>query len=159
MIPGRAYVLRVGTRSVPSASITAIKYKIDVKTREHLAAATLALNEIGFCNISTTLPVSFDAYKANRRTGSFVVIDRYTNRTVGAGIIAFALRRATNIAWQPLSIGNADRAALKKQKPCIVWFTGLSGEGNQRSPILWTRSFSRCPAIPYCWMATMSDTG
>ena len=129
LVPGRSYALRVGTQSIATASITAIKYKIDVNTREHLAAATLGLNEIGFCNITTALPVSFDAYEANRRTGSFIVIDRYTNRTVGAGMIAFALRRATNIAWQPLSIGKKERAELKNQKPCILWFTGLSGAG------------------------------
>jgi bifunctional enzyme CysN/CysC len=129
LVPGRSYILRIGTQSAVSASVTAIKYKIDVNTREHLAAHTLSLNEIGFCNLATALPVSFDAYEANRRTGSFIVIDRYTNRTVGAGMIAFALRRAANIAWQPLAIGKNDRAGLKNQKPCIVWFTGLSGAG------------------------------
>jgi bifunctional enzyme CysN/CysC len=128
LVPGRSYVLRIGTQSV-SASVTTIKYKIDVNTREHLATHTFALNEIGFCNLATALPVSFDAYEANRRTGSFIVIDRYTNRTVGAGMIAFALRRAANIAWQPLAVGKKDRAGLKNQKPCIVWFTGLSGAG------------------------------
>jgi bifunctional enzyme CysN/CysC len=129
MVPGRSYGLRVGTQSIATASITHIKYKIDVNTREHLAATTFGLNEIGFCNIATALPVSFDAYEANRRTGSFIVIDRYTNRTVGAGMIAFPLRRATNIAWQPLSVGKDERSALKHQKPCILWFTGLSGAG------------------------------
>jgi bifunctional enzyme CysN/CysC len=129
LVPGRSYVLRIGTQSAVSASVTTIKYKIDVNTREHLAAHRLALNEIGFCNLATALPVSFDAYEANRRTGAFIVIDRYTNRTVGAGMIAFALRRAANIAWQPLSIGRTDRAGLKSQKPCIIWFTGLSGAG------------------------------
>ena len=79
--------------------------------------------------LRSRLPVAFDAYEVNRRTGSFIVIDRYTNRTVGAGMIAFPFRRATNIAWQPLSIGKKERAALKKQKPCIIWFTGLSGAG------------------------------
>jgi bifunctional enzyme CysN/CysC len=129
LVPGRSYVLRIGTQSAVSASVTTIKHKIDVNTREHLATHTLALNEIGFCNLATALPVSFDSYEANRRTGAFIVIDRYTNRTVGAGMIAFALRRAANIAWQPLSIGKKDRAGLKSQKPCIVWFTGLSGAG------------------------------
>ncbi len=129
MVPGRAYALRIGTQSIGSGSITAIKYKIDVNTREHLAAATLALNEIGFCNIATALPASFDPYEANRRTGSFIIIDRYTNRTVGAGMIAFPLRRATNIAWQPLTVGKSERSAVKHQKPCIIWFTGLSGAG------------------------------
>ncbi|WP_407175739.1 sulfate adenylyltransferase subunit CysN [Bradyrhizobium sp. STM 3562] len=129
LVPGRSYVIRVGTQSIPTGSVTAIKYKIDVNTREHLAARTLGLNEIGFCNIATALPASFDAYEANRRTGSFIIIDRYTNRTVGAGMIAFPLRRATNIAWQPLTVGKQERAALKHQKPCIIWFTGLSGAG------------------------------
>ncbi|WP_407180948.1 sulfate adenylyltransferase subunit CysN [Bradyrhizobium sp. STM 3562] len=129
LVPGRSYAIRVGTQSIPTGSITAIKYKIDVNTREHLAARTLGLNEIGFCNIATALPASFDAYEANRRTGSFIIIDRYTNRTVGAGMIAFPLRRATNIAWQPLTVGKQERAALKHQKPCIIWFTGLSGAG------------------------------
>jgi len=129
LLPGRSYILRIGTRSGVPASVTSIKYKIDVNTREHLAAHGLALNEIGFCNLATALPVSFDSYEVNRRTGAFIVIDRYTNRTVGAGMIAFALRRAANIAWQPLSIGRKDRAGLKNQRPCIVWFTGLSGAG------------------------------
>lgn len=129
LVPARNYVVRIGTQTITSASVTAIKYRIDVNTREHLAATTLGLNEIAFCNFATALPVALDPYEANRRTGAFIVIDRYTNRTVGAGMIAFPLRRASNIAWQPLSIGKAERAALKNQKPRIIWFTGLSGAG------------------------------
>lgn len=129
LLPARNYIVRIGTQTVTSASVTAIKYRIDVNTREHLAASTLGLNEIAFCNFAMALPVAFDPYEANRRTGAFIVIDRYTNRTVGAGMIAFPLRRASNIAWQPLSIGKAERAALKNQKPRIIWFTGLSGAG------------------------------
>ncbi|EHR04628.1 sulfate adenylyltransferase subunit CysN [Bradyrhizobium sp. WSM471] len=129
LVPGRTYAFRVGTQSIPAGSFTGIKYKIDVNTREHLAATTLGLNEIGFCNVATARPVSFDPYELNRRTGSFIVIDRYTNRTVGAGMISFPLRRATNIAWQPLAIGKKERSELKHQKPCIIWFTGLSGAG------------------------------
>lgn len=129
LVPARNYVVRIGTQTITSASVTAIKYRIDVNTREHLAATTLRLNEIAFCNFATALPVAFDPYEANPRTGAFIVIDRYTNRTVGAGMIAFPLRRASNIAWQPLSIGKAERAALKNQKPRIIWFTGLSGAG------------------------------
>jgi bifunctional enzyme CysN/CysC len=128
LIPGRSYLLRAGTRTVP-ASITAIKYKVDVNTRDHLAAHTLALNDIAFCNISTATPIAFDPYVENHRTGSFILIDRFTNRTVGAGMIAFGLRRGTNIHWQPLLIGKSERAALKRQKPAILWFTGLSGAG------------------------------
>jgi bifunctional enzyme CysN/CysC len=128
LIPGRSYLVRVGTKVAP-ASITAIKYKIDVNTQEHLAAPTLGLNDIGFCNISTASPIVFDPYEQNRKTGGFIIIDRYSNRTVGAGMIAFGLRRATNIHWQPVLVRKSERAALKKQKPAIVWFTGLSGAG------------------------------
>jgi bifunctional enzyme CysN/CysC len=128
LIPGRSYLARIGTRTTP-ISVTAIKYKIDVNTREHLAAPTLALNDIAFCNLATAAPVAFDAYAQNRRTGSFIVIDRFSNRTVGAGMIAFGLRRGSNIPWQPLLLGKTERAALKQQRPAIVWFTGLSGAG------------------------------
>jgi bifunctional enzyme CysN/CysC len=128
LVPGRSYVLRLGTQSV-AASITTIKYKIDVNTREHLAATKLDLNEIGLCNVAAMLPLSFDTYAQNRRNGAFILIDRYTNRTVGAGMVAHSLRRANNIGWQPLSVARSDRAGLKSQTPCIVWFTGLSGSG------------------------------
>jgi bifunctional enzyme CysN/CysC len=129
MVPGRPYAFRIGTQSISSGTVTAIKHKIDINTGAHLAARTLSLNEIGFCNLAVALPATFDAYKTNRRTGSFIMIDRYTNRTVGAGMIEFPLRRAANVAWQPLSVGKRERAALKRQTPCIIWFTGLSGAG------------------------------
>jgi bifunctional enzyme CysN/CysC len=125
---GRSYLIRIGTKTVP-ASITNIKYKIDVNTREHLAAQTLGLNDIGFCNLATAMPVAFDPYSENRKTGSFIIIDRFTNRTVGAGMIAFGLRRGTNIHRQAHLVGKTERAALKKQQPAIIWFTGLSGSG------------------------------
>ena len=128
LFPGRAYLIRIGTKTV-SASITAIKYKIDVNTRDHLTADSLALNDIGFCNVSCITPIAFDTYADNRKTGSFIIIDRFTNRTVGAGMVAFALRRGDNIHRQALLVGKADRASLKKQTPAIVWFTGLSGAG------------------------------
>ncbi|WP_439375481.1 sulfate adenylyltransferase subunit CysN [Bradyrhizobium sp. DASA03120] len=129
MMPGRSYAFRIGTQSIASGSISCIKYKIDVNTRKQVAATTLGLNEIGFCNLATVLPAIFDPYRINRRTGSFIVIDLYTNRTVGAGMIEFSRRRTTNIAPQPLSIGKQERSALKHQKPCVIWFTGLSGSG------------------------------
>jgi bifunctional enzyme CysN/CysC len=129
LMPGRSYVFKIATQSIESGSVTSIKYKIDVNTQEHLATSTLSLNEIGFCNIAIARPAAFDPYNANRRTGSFIVIDRYTTRTVGAGMIAFPLRRATNIAWQPLAVEKSERSALKNQRPCIIWFTGLSGAG------------------------------
>jgi bifunctional enzyme CysN/CysC len=128
MVPGRSYLARIGTRILP-ISITALKHRVDVNTREHLAAHTLTLNDIGFCNFSTATPVAFDPYEENRRTGSFIVIDRFTNHTVGAGMIAFGLRRGTNIHWQAILVGKAERAALKHQRPSVLWFTGLSGAG------------------------------
>jgi bifunctional enzyme CysN/CysC len=128
MLPGRSYLMRVGTAETP-ASITTLKHKIDVNTLEHSSGRTLALNEIGVCNISTTRPVAFDPYNENRRTGSFILIDRTTNATAGAGMISFGLRRATNIHRQHHAVDKAARAALCHQKPRIVWFTGLSGSG------------------------------
>jgi len=128
LVPGRSYLIRIGTRTLP-ATITTLKYRIDVNTRDHLAATTFGLNEIGVCNVSTSAPVAFDAYADNRRTGAFIIIDRYSNRTVGAGMVDFALRRANNISWQQLTVGKAERAALKRQRPAIIWLTGLSGAG------------------------------
>ncbi|UVO33101.1 sulfate adenylyltransferase subunit CysN [Bradyrhizobium arachidis] len=129
MVPGRSYAFRIGTQSIASGSINRFKYKIDVDTCEPVAAATLNFNEIGFCEVATVLPASFDPYRVNRRTGSFIMIDRYTNRTVGAGMIEFPLRRSASTAWQPLTIDKEQRSTLKHQKPCIIWFTGFSGAG------------------------------
>jgi bifunctional enzyme CysN/CysC len=128
LMPGRSYLARIGPKTTP-LTVTGIKYKLDVNTGQHLAATTLALNDIAFCNLATDAPVAFDPYEQNRRTGSFIVIDRFTNHTVGAGMIAFGLRRGTNIHLQPLLIGRAERAALKHQRPAIIWLTGLSGSG------------------------------
>jgi len=128
LMPGRSYLARIGPKTTP-LSVTDIKYKLDVNTGQHLAANTLALNDIAFCNLATDAPIAFDPYEQNRRTGSFIVIDRFTNHTVGAGMIAFGLRRGTNIHLQPLLIGRSERAALKHQRPAILWLTGLSGAG------------------------------
>jgi bifunctional enzyme CysN/CysC len=128
LVPGRSYLARIGTRTT-AITVTAIKYKIDVNSREHLATHTLALNDIGVCNLATAMPVAFDPYAQNRKTGSFIIIDRFTNATVGAGMIDFGLRRGTNLHWQPLLVGKAQRAVLKRQRAAIVWFTGLSGAG------------------------------
>lgn len=128
LLPGRSYLARIGTKTTP-ITVTTIKYKLDVNTREHLAAHTLELNDIGFCNLSTAAPVAFDPYEQNRKTGSFIVINRFTNQTVGAGMVAFGLRRGSNVHWQPTLVDKAKRAALNNQKPAIVWFTGLSGAG------------------------------
>ncbi|WP_159010440.1 sulfate adenylyltransferase subunit CysN [Bradyrhizobium sp. S69] len=128
LIPGRSYLARIGTKTTP-ITVTGIKYKIDVNTREHLATHTLGLNDIAFCNLATAAPVAFDPYEQNRKTGSFILIDRLSNHTVGAGMIAFGLRRGTNLHRQATLIGKAERAAQKHQKPAIVWLTGLSGAG------------------------------
>jgi len=128
MLPGRSYLLRIGTQYVP-ARITSLKHKVDVNTLEHIAGKTLGLNEIGFCNVATSTPVAFDPYEDNRETGAFILIDRFTNATAGAGMIAFGLRRATNIHRQDVLIDKASRAHLNAHGPAIVWFTGLSGSG------------------------------
>jgi bifunctional enzyme CysN/CysC len=128
LLPGRPYLMRIGTSYVP-AKITALKHKVDVDTLEHLAGKTLTLNEIGFCNLSTSTPVAFDPYADNRETGAFILIDRYTNATVGAGMISFGLRRAANIHRQDLLVSRAEREALNGHKPVVLWFTGLSGSG------------------------------
>lgn len=128
MLPGRSYLLKAGARTV-TASITALKHKINVNTLEHMAAKQLAMNEIGFCNIGVSQPIAFDPYEKNRETGGFVLIDRFTNETVAAGTIHFALRRAQNIHWHAVSIDRVARAAQKDQKAFVLWFTGLSGAG------------------------------
>ncbi len=128
MLPGRSYLMKLGTKTV-TASITALKHKVNVNTLEQVAARALELNEIGLCNISLDQPVAFDAYTENRDTGGFILIDRMTNETVAAGLIHFALRRAQNIHWQAVDVSRASRAAQKGQRACVLWFTGLSGAG------------------------------
>jgi bifunctional enzyme CysN/CysC len=128
LYPGRAYLMKLGANTVP-CSITDIKYQVNVNTLEHIAAKKLELNGIAFCNLSLDRAVPFDPYVENRDTGSFILVDRLNNNTVGAGMLDFALRRAHNIHLQPLDVDKQARAALKRQKPCVLWFTGLSGSG------------------------------
>lgn len=128
MYPGRSYLMKIGTKTV-TATVTEIKHKINVNSFEHIAAKKLDLNEIAFCNLALSQAVAFDPYEANRSTGSFILIDRMTNATVGAGMVWFALRRATNIHWQALEVDKAARAESLGQKPAVLWFTGLSGSG------------------------------
>jgi bifunctional enzyme CysN/CysC len=128
LLPHRQYLLKIGTQTVP-AQVTQLKHKVDVNTLDHFAARTLQLNEVGYGNFSTGEPIVFDPYADNRDMGSFVIIDRFTNGTVGAGMIEFGLRRATNVHWQALDVDVSSRAELKHQKPCVLWFTGLSGSG------------------------------
>ncbi|HEY7900347.1 MAG TPA: sulfate adenylyltransferase subunit CysN, partial [Caulobacteraceae bacterium] len=128
MLPGRGYLMKIGT-SVVGASITEPKYKVNVNTLEHLAARTLELNEIGVCNLALDRPVAFEAYADSPDLGGFILIDRITNATVGAGMIGFALRRSANIHWQAVDVDKQTRARAKGQAPRVVWFTGLSGAG------------------------------
>ena len=128
LLPGRPYLIKIGHRTVP-ALVTRLKHKINVNTLEKQAANSLQLNEIGVCNFGLDQQIAFDPYKENQATGSFIIIDRMTNNTVGAGMINFGLMRAENIPWQHLDIDKAARAARKGQKPCVLWFTGLSGSG------------------------------
>jgi bifunctional enzyme CysN/CysC len=128
MLPGRAYILKCGTQST-TATVLNLKYKLNVDNLDHVAGKTLELNEVGSCNLNTTKALAFDPYADNADTGSFILIDRFTNATVAAGMIEFGLRRATNIKWQELAINKLARAGLKEQQPCVLWFTGLSGAG------------------------------
>ena len=128
MLPGRSYEIKIGAQTA-TATVSDLRYKINVNTLEHTAAKALEINEIGVCNISLDRAVAFDPYTENRETGAFILIDRYTKTTVGAGMIEFGLRRATNLVWQDLQIDKEARSRLKNQKPCVLWFTGLSGSG------------------------------
>lgn len=128
MLPGRPYLIKIGTRTV-GASITEPKCKVNVNTLERLAAKRLELNEIGVCNLSLDAPIAFDPYAENKDLGGFILIDRLSNRTVGAGMLHFALRRSQNIHWQALDVDKSSRAALKGQRGRVVWLTGLSGSG------------------------------
>jgi bifunctional enzyme CysN/CysC len=128
MLPGRTYLMRIGN-AWTTASVTAIKHRVDVNTLEQQPAKRLELNEIAFCNLSAAQRVAFDPYSENRQTGAFVLVDRFTNRTAGAGMVAFPLRRATNIHQEEFLVDKAARAALDHQKPLVLWFTGLSGSG------------------------------
>jgi bifunctional enzyme CysN/CysC len=128
LLPGRSYLMRIGHSWIP-VTVSSLKHKLDIQHLEPLASRTLALNEIGFCNLSCLVPVAFDHFDQNPATGAFILVDRYDNSTVGAGMIAFALRRAANIGWERLAVDKTQRGRIKHQQPCIVWFTGLPGSG------------------------------
>lgn len=126
--PGRGYWLKLGTQMV-TATVQPPKYEIDVNSLEHLAAKTLTLNAIGVAEFATDRPIAFEPYSANRQLGGFILIDKFTNATVAAGMIEFNLRRADNVHWQPVAITRDNHAGMKNQKPKVLWFTGLSGSG------------------------------
>jgi bifunctional enzyme CysN/CysC len=128
LLPGRPYWLKLGAKTV-SATITEIKYKVNVNTLEHAAAKVLELNEIAVCNVSLDQPAPFAPYAESPDLGGFILIDRASNATVGAGLIHFALRRAQNVHWQALDVTREAHAEIKNQKPAVLWFTGLSGAG------------------------------
>ena len=128
MVPGRAYWMKIGTQMV-SASVAEPKYEINVNTMEELAAKTLELNSIGVAEMTTDKQIVFEPYTENRQLGGFILIDKMTNATVAAGMINFSLRRSQNVHWQAVDISRTQHAALKNQKPAVLWFTGLSGSG------------------------------
>lgn len=128
LLPGRNYLIKAGSATAP-AQITELKRKVNVNTLQLEPGKTLEMNEVGVCNVSTARPIAFDPYQENPRTGNFILIDRMTNATVGAGMIDYPLRRATNIHWQAVNVDKQVRAELKHQQPKVLWFTGLSGAG------------------------------
>jgi bifunctional enzyme CysN/CysC len=128
LLPGRQYLLKIGTATVP-VTMSELKFKVDVNTLAQQAGKTLALNEVGYGNFALAQPLAFDPYRENRDTGGFILIDRFSNATVAAGMIDFSLMRATNVHWQALDVNKQARSAQKGQKPAVLWFTGLSGSG------------------------------
>ena len=128
LLPGRPYWLKLASQIV-TATIHSPKYQINVNTMEHLAAKTLSLNAIGVANLSTDKPLVFEPYEKSRELGGFILIDKISNATVAAGMLHFALRRASNVHWQPLDVDRDAHARLKHQRPRLLWFTGLSGAG------------------------------
>jgi bifunctional enzyme CysN/CysC len=128
MLRGRSYLMRIGGKTV-TATIAPLKHKLQIESLEHVAAIKLELNEIGVCDIECSQRIAFDPYRENRDTGGFILIDRITNTTVGAGLIHYALRRSQNVRWQALNVDKLERATSLHQQPTVLWFTGLSGSG------------------------------
>jgi hypothetical protein len=128
MLPGRPYLLRLGTATT-TATVSELKHRLDVASGSQRPAKQLEPNDIGLANLSLDRALPFDSYDDNRETGGFILIDRLSNATVGAGMIRFPLRRAANLAWQDFTVDKAARAASKGHRPAVLWFTGLSGSG------------------------------
>ena len=142
LVPGRVYALKIGPQTV-AATVQAPKYEVNVNTQEHIAAKTLDLNAIGVAKSTTDREIPFAPYGENRDLGGFILIDRITNRTVAAGMINFALRRAQNIHWQATDIGREHHASMKHQKPAVLWLTGLSGSGKSTIANMVERKLAR----------------
>ena len=145
---GHAYVLKIGSQTV-QAAVTSIRHKIDINTLEKGPGSSLGLNEIGFCNISANQPIAFDAYKTIREAGAFILIDRFTNLTVGAGMIEFSLNRATNVHRHAMDVTKSSRSLIKGHKPAVLWFTGLSGAGKSTIANIVERKLSAMGAHTY----------
>ncbi|WP_137045745.1 sulfate adenylyltransferase subunit CysN [Pseudolabrys sp. FHR47] len=128
LLPGRSYLMKINHGAVV-ATVTELKHRVDTDSLAKLAAKTLALNEVGVCNLSTGRPIVFDTYADNRTTGAFILIDRVSNETVAAGMVDFPLRRATNIHRQNITVTKEKRSLLNNHRPAVLWFTGLSGAG------------------------------
>ncbi|MCK5297018.1 MAG: sulfate adenylyltransferase subunit CysN [Alphaproteobacteria bacterium] len=128
LLPSRSYLIKFGSQTA-FAQISDLKYKVNVNNLQHISAKTLELNEIGVCNVFVNRKVSFDAFSDNAGTGKFILVDKYSNATVGAGTIDFPLRRASNLHWQKIDVNKKAHSNIKGQKPCLLWFTGLSGAG------------------------------
>ncbi|MGI9229422.1 MAG: sulfate adenylyltransferase subunit CysN [Gammaproteobacteria bacterium] len=128
LLPGREYLLKTSNKLTP-ATVTDLEYKVDVNDFEHEPGKSLQLNEIGHCNLNLNQPIAFDRYQDNRRTGSFILIDRVSNNTVGAGMLLSSLRQERQVIREQLSVSKGLRARLNQQRPCLLWFTGLSGAG------------------------------
>lgn len=145
---GHAYVLKIGSQTV-QAAVTSIRHKIDINTLEKGPGSSLGLNEIGFCNISANQPIAFDAYKTIREAGAFILIDRFTNLTVGAGMIEFSLNRATNVHRHAMDVTKSSRSLIKGHKPAVLWLTGLSGAGKSTIANIVERKLSAMGAHTY----------
>lgn len=128
LLRGRSYLVKIGAKTV-GGTISPLKYKINVANLQRLAAPTLGFNEVGVGNLQLEEAIPFDPYEVNRETGGFILVDRLSNETVGLGVLHFALRRAQNVHWQALDVNKLVRASAKGQKPCVLWYTGLSGAG------------------------------
>jgi bifunctional enzyme CysN/CysC len=128
LVPGRPYWLKIGAQTV-TARVHAPEYQININTLEHIAIKTLELNAIGVTKITLERAIPFEAYAESRALGGFILIDKFSNATVAAGMLQFSLRRAQNVHWQALDVTRELRAGLKSQRPAVLWFTGLSGSG------------------------------
>ena len=148
ILQGRSYLMKLGTRTV-TATVNPIKHRLEVVTLEHLAAERLELNDIGVCELELDRPIAFEPYEKSRDLGGFILIDRLTNDTVAAGMLHFALRRSQNIQWQYLDVSRAARARITRQRPCIVWFTGLSGAGKSTIANLVERKLHAAGRLTY----------